>query len=99
MLQGTINIPSIDYEGLENENLKAVAIDCQMVGCGSDGSLDILARVCLVDEEENIIFHTFVEPQISVTDYRYFFLFFCIVISRISSTHYTDVYVCLCVCL
>ncbi|KAK1437267.1 hypothetical protein QVD17_03056 [Tagetes erecta] len=73
---GTINIPRIDYEALEDENytgkrLQAVAIDCQMVGCGSDGSLDLLARVCLVDEEENIIFHTYVEPQISVTDYRY----------------------------
>ncbi|XP_076904503.1 RNA exonuclease 4-like [Bidens hawaiensis] len=68
---GTVDIPSIDYEGLEDENIKAVAIDCQMVGCGSDGSLDLLARVCLVDEEENIIFHTFVEPHISVTDYRY----------------------------
>lgn len=85
LLQGTINIPRIDYEALEDENyigkrFQAVAIDCQMVGCGSDGSLDLLARVCLVDEEENIIFHTYVQPQISVTDYRYscadFFMIF-----------------------
>ncbi|KAJ0691770.1 putative exoribonuclease II transcription factor C2H2 family [Helianthus annuus] len=73
---GTMHIPYIEYEALQDVNyidkdLKAVAVDCQMVGCGSDGSLDQLARVCLVDEEENIIFHTYVEPQISVTDNRY----------------------------
>ncbi|XP_019265585.1 PREDICTED: RNA exonuclease 4 isoform X1 [Nicotiana attenuata] len=50
---------------------EAVAIDCEMVGCGSDGSLDYCARVCLVDEEERLIFHTYVQPQLPVTDYRY----------------------------
>ncbi|KAI3508836.1 hypothetical protein L1887_23855 [Cichorium endivia] len=33
-------------------------------------TLDLLARVCLVDEDENMILHTYVEPQVSVTDYR-----------------------------
>ena len=42
-----------------------------MVGGGSDGSLDLCARVCLVDENENIIFHTYVKPPIPVTNYRY----------------------------
>lgn len=50
----------------------AIAIDCEMVGGGSDGSLDLCARVCLVDEDENLILHTFVQPQIPVTNYRYF---------------------------
>lgn len=50
---------------------KAVAIDCEMVGGGSDCSLDLCARVCLVDEDEKLIFHTYVLPQISVTNYRY----------------------------
>lgn len=73
---GTTNIPYIEYETLEDENYiskypEAIAINCQMVGCGSDGSLDLLARVCLVDEDENMLFHTYVEPQVSVTDYRY----------------------------
>ncbi|KAI3506726.1 hypothetical protein L1887_21289 [Cichorium endivia] len=73
---GTTNMPYIEYETLEDENHiskypEAIAINCQMVGCGSDGSLDLLARVCLVDEDENMIFHTYVEPQVSVTDYRY----------------------------
>ena len=48
-----------------------MAIDCQKVGGGSDGSLDLCARVCLIDEDENIIFHTYVQPLIPVTNYRY----------------------------
>lgn len=51
--------------------LEAVALDCEMVWGGSDGSLDICARVCLIDEDENILFHTYVQPQIAVTNYRY----------------------------
>nr|GMD17125.1 apoptosis-enhancing nuclease-like [Ipomoea batatas] len=50
---------------------EAVAIACALVGGGSDGSLDLCARVCLVDEDENIVFHTYVVPHISLTDYRY----------------------------
>ncbi|KAJ6390287.1 hypothetical protein OIU77_024497 [Salix suchowensis] len=50
---------------------KAIAFNCVMVGGGTDGSLDLCARVCLVDEDEDIIFHTYVQPQSTVTDYRY----------------------------
>ncbi|XP_038681552.1 RNA exonuclease 4 isoform X2 [Tripterygium wilfordii] len=53
------------------EGLKGVAMDCEMVGGGSDGSIDICARVCLVDEDENIIFYAYVQPEIPVTNYRY----------------------------
>lgn len=49
---------------------QVVALACKMVGGGSDGSLDICARVCLIDESENIIFHTYVKPPIPVTNYR-----------------------------
>lgn len=56
-----------------SRGLEAIAIDCEKVGGGSDGSLDLCARVCLVDEDENIIFHTYVQPQIPVTNYRYLF--------------------------
>ncbi|XP_038681554.1 uncharacterized protein LOC119982320 isoform X4 [Tripterygium wilfordii] len=52
------------------EGLKGVAMDCEMVGGGSDGSIDICARVCLVDEDENIIFYAYVQPEIPVTNYR-----------------------------
>ncbi|KAG6719933.1 hypothetical protein I3842_03G032800 [Carya illinoinensis] len=50
---------------------QVVALACKMVGGGSDGSLDMCARVCLIDESENIIFHTYVKPPIPVTNYRY----------------------------
>ncbi|XP_073054101.1 RNA exonuclease 4-like [Primulina eburnea] len=49
----------------------AVIIDCEMVSGGSDGSIDLCARVCLVDEDGKIIFHTNVVSQILFTNYRY----------------------------
>lgn len=47
-----------------------VALDCEMVGGGSDGSINICARVCLVDEYENVLLNTYVHPLLPVTDYR-----------------------------
>jgi hypothetical protein len=49
---------------------RAVAMACKMVGGGSDGSLDICARVCLIGEDENVIFQTYVKPTTTVTNYR-----------------------------
>lgn len=59
------------YEISSIRSREAVAIDCEMVGGGSDCSLDLCARVCLVNEDEKLIFHTYVLPQIPVTNYRY----------------------------
>ena len=83
LLQGTSALPYIDSQfdcqDFSDENHAgegpggAVAIDCEMVGGGSDGSLELCARVCLVDEDERLIFHTYVQPEIPVTNYRYFF--------------------------
>ncbi|KAG0610649.1 hypothetical protein M758_7G081400 [Ceratodon purpureus] len=50
---------------------EAVALDCEMVGGGKDGSINICARVCLVDEHENVLLNTYVQPVLPVTDYRY----------------------------
>ncbi|XP_050383180.1 uncharacterized protein LOC126799961 isoform X2 [Argentina anserina] len=50
---------------------QTVALACKMVGGGSDGSLDLCARVCLTDEYDNIIFHSYVKPPMPVTNYRY----------------------------
>ncbi|KAL5716041.1 hypothetical protein ACHQM5_017780 [Ranunculus cassubicifolius] len=50
---------------------KAMALGCKMVGGGTDGSVDLCASVCLVDEDENTIFHTYVKPEIPVKNYRY----------------------------
>ncbi|CAK9162802.1 unnamed protein product [Ilex paraguariensis] len=56
---------------IDNNRAKVVALACKMVGGGSDGSLDLCARVCLTDEYENMMFHTYVKPPLSVTNYRY----------------------------
>nr|GMC89953.1 RNA exonuclease 4-like [Ipomoea batatas] len=56
---------------IDSSRGKAVALACKMVGGGSDGSLDLCARVCLVDEYERIIFHAYVKPTLPVTNYRY----------------------------
>ncbi|KAK4282422.1 hypothetical protein QN277_013801 [Acacia crassicarpa] len=50
---------------------QVVALACKMAGGGSDGSLDLCARVCIIDERENILFHSYVKPPIPVTNYRY----------------------------
>jgi DNA polymerase III epsilon subunit-like protein len=49
----------------------ALALGCKMVGAGSDGTLDVCARVCVIDEQENILFEAFVKPLLPVTQYRY----------------------------
>ncbi|KAL6960605.1 hypothetical protein U1Q18_038370 [Sarracenia purpurea var. burkii] len=56
---------------IDDNRAKVVALACKMVGGGSDGSLDLCARVCLIDEHENIIFHTYVKPHLPVSNYRY----------------------------
>ncbi|PIA44782.1 hypothetical protein AQUCO_01700403v1 [Aquilegia coerulea] len=50
---------------------KVIAIDCEMVGGGWEGTLDLCASVCLIDESENVLFHTYVQPILPVTNYRY----------------------------
>ncbi|KAB1203201.1 Apoptosis-enhancing nuclease [Morella rubra] len=70
---GTVKMPDSD-KIVVNHNCggpKAVSIDCEMVGGGSDESLDLCARVCLIDEEENVIFHAYVRPEIPITNYRF----------------------------
>ncbi|KAJ8544962.1 hypothetical protein K7X08_017545 [Anisodus acutangulus] len=56
---------------IENSRGTVVALSCKMVGGGIDGSLDLCARVCLIDEHERIIFHSYVAPNLPVTNYRY----------------------------
>ncbi|XP_050224633.1 RNA exonuclease 4-like [Mercurialis annua] len=57
--------------GYSTRGSEVVGLACKMVGGGSDGSLDVCGRVCLIDDNENIIFHTYVKPPIPVTNYRY----------------------------
>lgn len=64
------NLGIQDELRIDNSRGKVVSLACKMVGGGSDGSLDLCARVCLIDEQERIIFHTYVKPHLSVTNYR-----------------------------
>ncbi|CAD5175746.1 unnamed protein product [Musa acuminata subsp. malaccensis] len=63
--------PSSSDHGTRMQGSKVIALGCTMVGGGSDGSLDLCARVFLIGEDENIIFQTYIKPLIPVTNYRY----------------------------
>ncbi|KAK6129323.1 hypothetical protein DH2020_009435 [Rehmannia glutinosa] len=65
------NLGIQDELRIDNSRGKVVSLACKMVGGGSDGSLDLCARVCLIDEHEKIIFQTYVKPHLPVTNYRY----------------------------
>ncbi|XP_057550082.1 uncharacterized protein LOC130828244 isoform X2 [Amaranthus tricolor] len=76
---GTISLSSMKSEtsssntcngDVASQVREAVALDCEMVGGGSDGTLSLCGRVCLIDESEDVIFHAYVQPQMPVTDYR-----------------------------
>mmetsp|Transcript_21317 Transcript_21317/g.32838 ORF Transcript_21317/g.32838 Transcript_21317/m.32838 type:complete len:321 (+) Transcript_21317:100-1062(+) len=56
----------------EQEQSKYVALDCEMVGAGLYGETSMLARVCLIDWNSNVIYDTYVTPTETVTDYRTF---------------------------
>ena len=47
-----------------------VALDCEMVGIGSDGKKSALARVSIVDWDLNVVLDSFVKVPIRVTDFR-----------------------------
>ncbi|OAV86828.1 hypothetical protein PTTG_04709 [Puccinia triticina 1-1 BBBD Race 1] len=47
-----------------------VAIDCEMVGVGPNGSVSALARVSIVDFHGNVLLDEYVKPTQPVTQYR-----------------------------
>ena len=47
-----------------------VALDCEMVGIGTDGKKSALARVSIVDWNLNVLLDSFVKVPIRVTDFR-----------------------------
>eukprot|EP00899_Mesostigma_viride_P015617 jgi/Mesvir1/24056/Mv10785-RA.1 len=49
---------------------KVLALDCEMVGVGSDGVRSVLARVCLVNDKGEVVYDKFVKPIERITDYR-----------------------------
>lgn len=60
-------------EGLSQGKAEAgtyIAMDCEMVGVGPNGSESILARCSIVNWHGAVLLDTFVKPQEKVTDYR-----------------------------
>lgn len=47
-----------------------MAIDCEMVGVGPDGTESALARVSIVNYHGAVLMDKFVKPQEKVTDFR-----------------------------
>ena len=48
------------------------ALDCEMVGVGTDSVDSALARVCIVNWDNKVVLDTFVKVPVPVTDYRTF---------------------------
>ena len=44
-----------------------LGLDCEMVG---SGSLSLLAEVCIVNFEGEVVYHRYVKPSMEVDDYR-----------------------------
>jgi RNA exonuclease 4 len=51
-----------------------VALDCEYVGVGFNGSEDQVARVAIVNEHGKTIYDKYVKPLEEVTDYRVCFI-------------------------
>ena len=56
----------------EEEKSRYVAIDCEMVGCGTSGYRSALARVSIVNWDGDVVLDKFVRVEEEVTDYRTF---------------------------
>ncbi|XP_057367484.1 uncharacterized protein LOC130688516 [Daphnia carinata] len=56
--------------GKSTELTKVLALDCEMVGIGSDGKESALARVSIVNQHGECVYDKFVLPGEEVTDYR-----------------------------
>lgn len=52
--------------------VEVVALDCEMVGAGCHGRVDLLARVSLVNKHGEVLYDTYVKPHnnVKITDYR-----------------------------
>ena len=49
---------------------QVLAMDCEMVGVGPEGTRSALARVCIVNNDGHPILDAHVKPKEKITDYR-----------------------------
>ena len=66
----TIRVAQTNANSRDASWTEIVAMDCEMVGVGEDGSRSAPARVTVVNEYGNVILDTFVQATERVTDYR-----------------------------
>ncbi|KHJ87897.1 exonuclease [Oesophagostomum dentatum] len=64
------DIPVVVHDDTPGEPTPVIALDCEYVGGGTDGSDDILARVSIVNQEGKIVYDKYVKPRERVTDFR-----------------------------
>eukprot|EP00798_Chlamydomonas_sp_ICE-L_P024025 gene24025-9600_t len=56
--------------GKSTEPTSVVALDCEMVGVGPGGERSALARVCMINNDGNVLIDVHVTQKEKVTDYR-----------------------------
>ncbi|XGW09554.1 hypothetical protein V3C99_011663 [Haemonchus contortus] len=64
------DIPVVVHDKTQGDATHVIALDCEYVGGGTDGSDDLLARVSIVNEEGKIVYDKYVKPRERVTDFR-----------------------------
>ncbi|CEL58428.1 RNA exonuclease 4 OS=Cryptococcus neoformans var, neoformans serotype D (strain B-3501A) GN=REX4 PE=3 SV=1 [Rhizoctonia solani AG-1 IB] len=69
-LQNLVLGKGVASESLVGEPGRYIAIDCEMVGVGENGSESSLARASIVDFQGRVVLDEFVSQRERVTDYR-----------------------------
>ncbi|CAE6334687.1 unnamed protein product [Rhizoctonia solani] len=69
-LQDLVSGKGVAGEDLVGEPGRYIAIDCEMVGVGENGSESSLARASIVDFQGRVVLDEFVSQRERVTDYR-----------------------------
>ncbi|KAL6736085.1 hypothetical protein Aduo_006475 [Ancylostoma duodenale] len=64
------DVPVVLHDSSTGEATPVIALDCEYVGGGTDGSDDLLARVSIVNQEGKIVYDKYVKPRERVTDFR-----------------------------
>uniref|UniRef100_A0A182WMB0 RNA exonuclease 4 n=1 Tax=Anopheles minimus TaxID=112268 RepID=A0A182WMB0_9DIPT len=60
----------VSPDAVSAEVTDRIALDCEMVGIGTEGKEHMLARVSIVNEQGAVIIDRYVKPQETVIDYR-----------------------------
>lgn len=68
--KSNVNSVLLSNRNLSSNITQRLALDCEMVGTGKDGTSNQLARVSIVNVYGDIIYDKIVTPRENVTDYR-----------------------------